>query len=71
MNYYIVLILDKEATPTKTVKGFENMISQNEAALLSLTPHQLEVLMKYADMLRRQRSLAQRYLVSFGIFTSF
>ncbi|CAB3221805.1 unnamed protein product [Arctia plantaginis] len=62
INRGVLFNIEKKATPTNTVKGFENMISQNEAALLSLTPQQLELLMQYADMLRRQRSLAQRHL---------
>lgn len=43
-------------------KTFENMVKQHEAALLSLTPQQLELLMKYADVLRRQRMITQKYL---------
>ncbi|XP_075978027.1 uncharacterized protein LOC142977819 isoform X2 [Anticarsia gemmatalis] len=52
---------DKEMIP-QPVKSFEDIVSQHEAALLSLTPQQLELLMKYADMLRRQRVITQRYL---------
>ncbi|CAH0691776.1 unnamed protein product [Spodoptera exigua] len=53
-----------EPTPSQcsTEKSFENMVKQQEAALLSLTPQQLELLMKYADVLRRQRMITQKYL---------
>uniref|UniRef100_A0A2A4J6E6 Nanos-type domain-containing protein n=1 Tax=Heliothis virescens TaxID=7102 RepID=A0A2A4J6E6_HELVI len=47
---------------SQSPKGFKDMVLQQEAALLSLTPHQLEVLMKYADVLRRQRTITQKYL---------
>ncbi|KAH9644782.1 hypothetical protein HF086_007870 [Spodoptera exigua] len=54
-----------EPTPSQCSKekSFENMVKQQEAALLSLTPQQLELLMKYADVLRRQRMITQKYLV--------
>ncbi|KAJ8731479.1 hypothetical protein PYW07_004643 [Mythimna separata] len=53
-------------TPTSSgnpeQSGFKDIVLQHEAALLSLTPQQLEMLMKYADVLRRQRMITQRYL---------
>ncbi|KAJ8722001.1 hypothetical protein PYW08_004403 [Mythimna loreyi] len=58
--------VSKLATPPSSQSpdqsGFKDIVLQHEAALLSLTPHQLEVLMKYADVLRRQRVITQRYL---------
>lgn len=57
-----VSILDEETA--ESLVSFEDMMGQHEAALLALTPNQLELLMKYADMLRRQRIITQKYLVS-------
>ncbi|XP_049694423.2 uncharacterized protein LOC110374719 [Helicoverpa armigera] len=50
-----------EAAPSQ-FPSFEDMVRQQQAALLSLTPHQLDVLMKYAAVLRRQRAISQKYL---------
>ncbi|XP_073956903.1 uncharacterized protein [Choristoneura fumiferana] len=42
--------------------SFEEALSMQQAALLKLSPQQLELLMAFVDTLRRQRIYAQRHL---------
>lgn len=64
MFMYNCFAFSERDTPSPQFKGFSDMILQHEAALLSLSPQHLEMLMDYVDVLRRQRMNNHRQLVT-------
>lgn len=55
------------STDEPSYPSFEEALSMQQAALLKLSPQQLELLMAFVDTLRQQRMYTQRHLVSWDV----